>query len=174
MIENKADLKRYLEEDKKSLHIEKKRPAFIGDEIWKFQILLRRYEYYLNTKGGLLHFMAKQLYHLRFHNFSIKLGLSIPPNVFEEGLAIVHFGAIVINKNARVGRNCRILECVNIGAVHAGLSPKIGNNVFVGTGAKILGNITIASNTTIGAGAIVVKDILEENTTWVGVPAHKI
>lgn len=174
MIKNKADLKRYLEEDKKSLHIEKKRPAFIGDEIWKFQILLRRYEYYLNTKGGLLHFMAKQLYHLRFHNFSIKLGLSIPPNVFEEGLAIVHFGSIVINKNARVGRNCRILECVNIGAVHAGLSPKIGNNVFVGTGAKILGNITIASNTKIGAGAIVVKDILEENTTWVGVPAHKI
>lgn len=174
MIKNQYDLKRYLEEDKKALHIKKKRPSFIGDEIWKFQILLRKYEYYLNTQGGLIHFIAKQLYHFRFHNLSIKLGLSIPPNVFGEGLAIVHFGAIVVNSNARVGTNCRILECVNIGAVHAGLSPTIGDNVFIGTGAKVLGDITIASNTIIGAGAVVVKDILEEDTTWVGVPAHKI
>lgn len=174
MISSKKDLKFYLEEDKKALHISKKKPSLFGDEVWKFEIVLRKYEYFLNTSGSFLHSLLRQYYHFLFHHMSIKLNFNIPPNVFREGLAIVHYGTIVVNKNSRVGANCRLLECVNIGAVHAGLSPQIGDNVFIGTGAKILGNIKVASNTTIGAGAVVVRDILEEGTTWVGVPAHKV
>ena len=55
-----------------------------------------------------------------------------------------------------------------------GKSPQIGNNVYIGSGAKIIGDIKIASNTVIGAGAVVVKSIEEENTTWAGVPAKMI
>ena len=53
-------------------------------------------------------------------------------------------------------------------------APKIGNNVFIATGAKIIGNITIADGVAIGANAVVVKDILEPNTSWGGVPARKL
>lgn len=60
------------------------------------------------------------------------------------------------------------------GAVKNGLSPVIGDNVFIGSGAKVMGNIHIASNTIIGAGAVVVKNIDEEYTTWAGVPAKMI
>ena len=46
--------------------------------------------------------------------------------------------------------------------------------MYIGSGAKIIGDIKIASNTVIGAGAVVVKSIEEENTTWAGVPAKMI
>lgn len=47
--------------------------------------------------------------------------------------------------------------------------PTIGNNVFIGCGAKILGNITIGDNVKVGANAVILKDV-QENTTVVGVP----
>ena len=50
----------------------------------------------------------------------------------------------------------------------------IGDNVFIGTGAKIIGDITIANDVAIGAGAVVTKDILEAGITVAGVPAKKV
>lgn len=50
MIYSKEDLHYYLKKDKEALGISKKRPSFFGDEIWKFQIILRHYEYYINVK----------------------------------------------------------------------------------------------------------------------------
>ena len=50
----------------------------------------------------------------------------------------------------------------------------MGDNIFIGTGAKIIGEVTIADDVSIGANAVVVKSITEEGTTWGGVPAKKI
>ena len=50
----------------------------------------------------------------------------------------------------------------------------IGDRVFIATGAKIIGNIAIANDCSIAANTVVVKSILEEGTTWGGVPAKKI
>lgn len=116
----------------------------------------------------------KYYYRYRWHTLGVKLGFSVPPNVCGKGLAIVHYGLLTINGNAKIGNYCRIQEGVNIGAVKNGLSPEIGDNVFIGSGAKVMGDIHIASNTIIGAGAVVVKDINEEYTTWAGVPAKMI
>lgn len=70
---------------------------------------------------------------------SIRLGFTIPLNVFGPGLCIAHRGTIVVNKNAKVGKNCRIHACTNIGSNIDGVSaPQIGNNVYIGPGAKIL------------------------------------
>ena len=175
MISNKEDYHRYLEQDRIALKCKTRHPRPFVDEIWKFQILLRKVEYYINCKTGLFNAVIRKYYKLRFHRLSVKLGFTIAPNVFEEGLSIGHYGMIVVHANAHVGKNCRILEGVNIGAKNGSQNAAvIGNNCYIGSGAKIIGEITIADDVAIGAGAVVTKDIIEPGTTWAGVPARKI
>ena len=177
MINNKADLKRYLKQDALALRItNRKRPKLFGDYVWKFEILLRKTEYYYNVSKK--HKLLKIPYlfaRFRFSKWSLKLGFSIPLNAFEEGLSIAHYGSITVNSNAKIGKNCRLHEGVTIGATNGSLNaPIIGDNVFIGTGAKIIGDISIANDTAIGANAVVVKTISEGGCTYGGVPAKKI
>lgn len=176
MIENKADLKRFLEQDKKMLMIPSnhKCPRPFYDEVWKFQIALRKAEYAVNCKNGILNLPYRLWRKLIFHRISVKLGFSIPLNVFDEGLSIAHYGTIVVNSNARIGKNCRIQEGVCIGASGGKKAPIIGENVFIGSGAKIIGDIEIGNNIAIGAGAVVTKSFMENGITIAGVPAQKI
>lgn len=175
MISNKEDYDRFLKQDRIALNCKTKYPRPFKDEIWKFQILLRKVEYYLNCKKGIWNKIVEKYYKFRFHQLSVRLGLSIAPNVFEEGLSIAHYGTIVVHANASVGKNCRIQEGVTIGATNNHHeSAIIGDNCFIGSGAKIIGAITIANDVAIGAGAVVIGDITEPGTTWAGVPARKI
>ena len=148
-----------------------------GDEIWKFQVSLRNLEYYSKV-SGISRFLQSPLrvwHRLRYHSLSLKLGYSIPLNVFDSGLCIVHRGTIVVSKEASVGKNCRIHEGVTIGATNGNKNAAIiGNNVFIGAGAKIIGALKIADNVAIGANAVVVHSITEPGTTWAGVPAKKV
>ena len=82
----------------------------------------------------------------------------------------------MISKYARVGRNCRLHVCVNIGtsAGYDGLCPIIGDNVYIAPGAKIFGNIRIADNIVIGTNAVVNKSFLENDISIGGIPAKKI
>ncbi|AKB28326.1 serine O-acetyltransferase [Methanosarcina siciliae C2J] len=107
---------------------------------------------------------------------SIHFGYSIPLNVFGPGLCIAHRGTIVVNKDARVGENCRIHACTNIGSgrEYDFLAPKIGNDVYIGPGAKIFGNIEIADHIAIGANSVVNKSFYEKGISIAGVPAKKI
>ena len=178
MIKTKKDLKYYLERDAIALGKgNKRRPRLFGDEVWKFQILLRKCEYYTNS-SKLKKIILAPVYlfkRLKLKKLSLKLGFSIPLNVFEEGLSIAHYGTIVVNSKAKVGKNCRLQECVNIGATNgSSKAPVIGDNVFIGTGAKIIGDIVIANDVAIGANAVVVKSITEPGVTYAGVPAKKI
>jgi len=93
-----------------------------------------------------------------------------PPNVFGSGLYIPHFGSIVVSPGARIGRNCILHANVVIGQ-HGGESPMIGDNVFIGPGAKIFGSVKIADNVWIGANAVVTKDVGEANAVVAGIPA---
>ena len=143
--------------------------------------MLRKCEYYTNCRHDILGKIYCKFLKLRFVSLSQKLGFSIPFNVFDKGLSIAHYGALVVNENAVVGENCRIHEGVTIGVSgdsywgdQDGEAPTIGNNVFIATGAKIIGNVHIADGVAIGANAVVVKDITEPKTTWGGVPAKKI
>lgn len=176
MIDSKETLKRYLEQDKLALGRRgDSKPRLFGDEIWKFEILLRKVEYYINCKSGVFATIVRKYYKFRFHNLSVKLGFSIPPNVFAEGLAIPHYGTIVVHANAKIGRNCRLQEGVNIGATSGSHEAAvIGDNCFFGSGAKIIGAVKIADDVAVGAGAVVTKDIAEPGTTWAGIPAKKI
>lgn len=176
MIQSKEDLLYYLDRDKKSLCISRKRPKFYSDEVWRFQILLRKREYLSNCKKSLLFLPQKLYYHYKFKKLSLKLGFTIPLNVFGPGLAIVHYGTIVVSEGAKIGANCRIHEGVTIGATNGSSeAAEIGDNVFIGSGAKIIGHVKISSNVAIAANAVVIKDIISENGCTVGgVPARII
>ncbi|MBR4531456.1 serine acetyltransferase [bacterium] len=174
MIESKNDLKIYLQEDKKALYRKTRRPAFY-DDIWKFEIALRKCEYYNNVKG-LFHKYLLLYWKYKKYKLSQVTGFSIPLNVFGKGLAIVHVGPIIVHSAVRVGDYCRIHVGVNIGTA-AGpevLTPKIGNSVYIGPGAKIFGNIQIADYVAIGANAVVNKDILTPSVSVGGIPAKII
>lgn len=175
MIESKKDLEYYLEMDKIALHYDGySRPRLFKDEIWKFQILLRKNEYLSNCCKNVFMFAYKLYVKFRFRQLSIKLGFTIPLNCFGPGLSIAHYGNLVVG-NAKVGKNCRIQEGVNIGSTGGGYeAATIGDNVFIGTGAKIIGAIKIADNVVIGANAVVTKDVLEPGITVAGIPAKKI
>jgi serine O-acetyltransferase len=98
------------------------------------------------------------------------------PNTFGPGLSIAHRGNIVVNGGARIGANCRIHVGVNIGteAGKADAAPTIGDNCYIGPGAKIFGPIMIGPNTVIGANAVVNKSYPEGNQTLGGIPAQAI
>lgn len=173
MIHTKADLHLYLEEDRKALGLERKHPYLVGDEIWKFEIVLRKLEYYSNNKGNMFATILRKYYKLRFRRMSVRLGFSIPLNVFDYGLSIAHYGTICVNNKSCIGKYCRIHEGVTIGASGGG-APIVGDNVFIGSGAKIIGEVSVANNIAIGANAVVTKSFKEEGITLAGVPAHKI
>lgn len=175
MILSKEDYKYYLEQDKKALRINRNRPRFMHDIIWTFQRCLRQCEYIENCKSGLFWVVIGKFLKLRYVYLSHKLGFSIGFNVFGPGLAIEHYGYLVVNGFASVGKNCRIYEGVTIGdRSDGGKAAIIGDNVLIGTGTKIIGPVKIADNVAIGANSVVVKDIVEPNTSWAGVPARKV
>ena len=118
--------------------------------------------------------MCYYFYKYRLNQLGEKLTIKFEPNVFGPGLSIAHYGTIIINPNAHVGNNCRIHEGVTIGATNGSSNaPRIGDNCFIGSGAKIIGDITIGNNVAIGAGAVVVNDV-GDNVTIGGVPAKVI
>lgn len=169
MINNKSDYKFYLDADLASLNVGRLSWHYkISNPIINFQRTLRKIEYYQNCRKDILGKIYLRIIKLRFVKLSTHLGFTIDPNVFDAGLSIAHYGSIVVNSSARVGKNCRLHSAVNIGG-----TPVIGDNVYIGPGAKIFGDITIGDNVTIGANSVVNKNV-PSNVTVAGVPAKII
>jgi serine O-acetyltransferase len=195
LIESKADYEFFLEADRIALDIpagsriwcgrlltvpELRRPRLFREEaywgIWRFQRLLRKVEFLQNCGTSQL----RRISYLRPWNslgkLSVKLGFTIPPNVFGPGLSIAHRGTIVVHPDSKIGENCRIYHSVTIGSgrLAPNDSPSIGNNVFIGVGAVIVGAIKIADGIAIGANSYVNRSFSEPNITIAGCPAKKI
>jgi serine O-acetyltransferase len=178
VIRTRADLSYYLSTDKRSLNIARKRVPLLGEDIWKFQIFLRKAEYYHNSTS-----LPKPLrsalfayYDYRRYRKGRTLGFTIAINSFGPGLSIAHRGTIVVNHKARIGENCRIHVDVNVGVRNFfdEQAPVIGNNVYIGPGAKIYGDITIADGVAVGANSVVNKSFLEPGITVAGAPAKRV
>jgi len=145
------------------------------NHIWSFLNLLRKTEYLKNCKKGIFWNLSYQFFNWRFKKVSMKLGFSIPLNVFGAGLSIPHYGTIIVNSASQIGKNCRLHACVNIGASGgSSFAPKIGDNVYIGPGAILFGNILIADNVSIAANATVNKSIETPSVTIGGTPAKII
>lgn len=169
MIKCKNDYLYYLETDRLGMHIKRKKPRLLVDEVWKFTRLLRKIEYLTNCKKGIISEIFLQCYRFQLHKLGLKIGFSIPINVFGAGLILFHWGTIVVSANAKVGNNCQLYCCTNIAD-----GVEIGDNVFIAPGVKILNNVKIADGVRIGANSVVTKDILESNITVAGAPAVKV
>jgi serine O-acetyltransferase len=91
---------------------------------------------------------------------------------FGPGFVLIHSTGVVINGQVRGGAHVYLEHQVTIGA-ERGQSPRLGDNVFVGAGAKIIGPVTIGHNCRIGANAVVVHDI-PSHSTAAGVPARVV
>ena len=131
--------------------------------------LLRKEEHYtFNKRNSIMAFWYKA----RKNRLGSRLGFIISAGCFGEGLQIEHYGSIIVNPKARIGRNCKIHGncCIGSTGGYPDDSPVIGDNVDIGQGGQILGGIRIADNVKIGAGAVVVKDVLTPGVTVVGIP----
>jgi serine O-acetyltransferase len=133
-----------------------------------FQRALRRLEYLQNCRRDPIGRLLFRVLQLRFRRRSIALGFSIPLNVFGPGLCIAHYGSIVVSGRAEVGRNCRIHSGVNIGENEAG-APLVGNDVYLGPGAKLFGAVTIGHGVAVGANTVVNANV-RSGVTVAGVP----
>lgn len=183
MIKSKKDYNYYVEADRIANELPKNpnflkqiKSVLLPNYVWRFQKVLRKLEYYNNCKRGLIAIIYRFFLTKKYNNLSLKLGFSIPYNVFGPGLSIAHYGTIIINGGAKIGANCRLHACVNIGT-KAGSShkaPSIGDNCYIGPGVKMYGEIYIADGIAIGANSVVNKSFNEPNIAIAGVPAKKI
>ena len=179
MIQTKNDLRYYLDEDRKAYGKPEKLTVkdrivhlFFPDYNYEFMKCLRRLEYAYNSGGEL----SRLYYERKLSKWRYQTGIDLGVNVAGPGLHIVH-GKIVVSSAASIGMNCKILSDVTIGIqgrYDKEGAPIIGNRVYIGTGAKIIGKIRIADDVVIGANAVVINDILEPGITVAGNPAKKV
>ncbi|MEO9891000.1 serine acetyltransferase [Aurantibacter sp.] len=133
-----------------------------------------KYTYYLRMssaskrisfKGAYYRFILKKLR----YKYSIQIPIKTD---IGEGLFIGHFGMIVINERAKIGKNCNIAHSVTIGQTNRGKRkgcPTIGNKVWIGTGSVIVGNISIGSNVLIAPNTYINSNI-PDNSIVTGNP----
>src|SRR5882672_10251721 len=125
------------------------------------------------VRPAILRKLFSLLYRILFKSVQIITGIELPCEVvIGRNFVIDHFGGIIISGHAKFGDNCRIRNGVVVGLrrVEDKRAPIIGNNVDIGSGAKLLGPIRIGNNVLIGANAVVLCDV-PDNSIAVGVPA---
>ena len=126
-----------------------------------------------SVRPALLRKLFSFIYKVLFKLVQIVTGIELPCEVVVgRNFVIEHFGGIVISGYAQFGDDCRIRNGVVVGLknVDEPIAPVIGNNVDIGAGAKLLGNIRIGNNVVIGANAVVLTDVPDDSLA-VGVPA---
>ncbi len=132
---------------------------FLGVVLYRLRMAL--YDAGIPILPKLLHFLCIQIWSLRIGDFVM----------IEEGVYIPH-GQIVMDGIVNVGRGAVLCPWITLGLVQGGIvGPTLAEGVFVGTGAKLLGDVKIGANANIGANAVVLKDV-PAGATAAGVPAR--
>lgn len=124
-------------------------------------------------RKSVLGFFAYQMY----KRYSFKFGYQIPLSVeIGEGLFLPHYGFIVINGGSKIGKNCSILQGVTLGVTKGGKNPgnpTIGDEVYIGPSATIVGNVKIGNRVLIAPNAYVNFDVPDDSIV-IGNPAKII
>ena len=144
-------------------------------ESFKYNFWMRTCRY--AKTSFLLKYTIYPIARIMIHRLTYKLGISIPPiTQIGCGFYIGHFGGIVINEKSIIGNNCNISQGVTLGQANRGKNkgwPKLGDNIYIGPGAKIFGAVKVGNNVAIGANCVVTKDI-PDNSVVVGIPCRVI
>ena len=129
--------------------------------IWAYIKHMSYVEYYGTLKKKSTIYLLPYLYHLsRLRKESHITGFQIPPGTCGKGLTVYHRGTIIINPKTVIGDFCTLNAGVLIRHKEEGLqAPRIGENVFIGSGANIIGDIRIGDNVVIAPNSVVTKDI---------------
>jgi serine O-acetyltransferase len=150
------------------------RHIFIGGS-YKYNFWMRTCCY--TQANPLLRYTIYPIARIILSNLTYKLGISISPSTkIGSGFYIGHFGGIIVNEQSVIGKNCNISQGVTLGQANRGKNkgyPTLGDNVYIGPGAKIVGAVKIGTNIAIGANCVVTKDI-PDNSVVVGIPGKVI
>lgn len=149
---------------------------FLINPGFKCTFYYRICKHFVNSKNPLCKCFFYFIFVINQHN-TLKYGISLPYQAnIGSGFYVGHFGNIIVSPGATIGKNCNISQGVTIGVHNRGDYkgiPIIGDNVYIGPGAKIFGGIKIGNNVAIGANCVVTKDIPEYSVV-VGVPGKVI
>jgi serine O-acetyltransferase len=144
---------------------------------YTFTFYLRLCAYLSNQHPRILTLPLYWLARAILRHYSYKFGIFIPFDTpIGVGLYIGHCGDIHFNAQARLGSNCNISQGVTLGQANRGNNkgyPIIGDGVYIGPGAKVVGAVRVGNNAAIGANCVVTKDV-PENAVVVGVPGRVI
>ena len=186
MIQTKSDLNFYLSKDKKNYTLRTLgwlrrwrndcgvTPISDQKYIWKYIKAMRYVEYYMNKKRMPWDVLFLVYYRYKLKKYGYKTGFQIAPNTIDEGLTIWHWGPIIINGRAHIGKNATLRSNIVIGEkTTEGGCPQIGDNVVISDGAKIIGDIRIGDDVDIAPNACVVKNC-DSNKVYGGIPAKII
>lgn len=163
-----SDLYRYTGQAKTGLFLKN----FIIGEGFRFSFWMRTCRYV--SENSLLKYTFYPFVRLIFRRSRIKYGISISHRCnIGPGLFIGHIGGIVVNEGSVIGRNCNLSHEVTIGKITIGKrkgTPVLGDNIYIGPGAKVIGGIEIGNDTAIGANSVVTKNV-DDMTVVAGIPA---
>jgi serine O-acetyltransferase len=130
-------------------------------------VVVLRLGQWLLRQNRVVRLLLTPVYALEFHRIRSRWGIEIPRTTqIGRGLCIGHFGGIIIASEARLGNNVDVSQQVTIGVSGEGANrgcPVIGDNVYIGPGAKVFGRIHIGNNVRIGANAVVHKDVADDS-----------
>lgn len=147
--------------------------ALLLDKIFKICLLYRICNYHYVNGNRISLFFAK----IFNRYYQTKYCIEIPYETeIGSGLYVGHVFSIVISPKAIIGKNVNLSQGVTIGLAVRGPRkgyPTIGDSVYIGPGAVIIGNIKIGNNVAIGANCVVTKDV-PDNAVLVGVPSKII
>jgi serine O-acetyltransferase len=133
------------------------------------QLIYRAMQYFQRANVAPAKVIAFGLYRLNAVVGHVVIGRDAE---FGDGLIILHSFGIVVNSSVKAGKNLVLEHGVTIGA-EKNQSPVIGDNVFIGAGAKVIGGIRIGNDVKIGANAVVTKDV-PDGATVVGIPGRVV
>lgn len=161
-----------------SYSLKKRLKLFFIQDHWilirKYLFLLRRCEYFASGKS-IVSKLCMYWYECRKNKLGNKLGFYISPNTLGSNVTIWHHGSLIINGDAKIGKNCIFHGNNCIGNNGKDIeAPRLHDKVELGFGASVIGNVEIAEGVKIGAGAVVTKSCLTRNATLVGIPAKEI
>ena len=144
---------------------------------YRYTSILRLCQYLGARQRNPLMLVAGLLARGALGHYAIAYGIMIPASTeIGAGLHIGHPGTIVVHPRARIGRNCNISQGVTLGQANRGPRkghPQVGDGVYIGPGAKLVGAVRVGNNVAIGANCVVTTDV-PDNAVIVGVPGRVI
>ena len=152
------------------------RQVLIGGNAFQYLFWMRTCRF-VKEAGPIIQILLYPITKIMLRRAGFKFGISIPPDAeIGAGFYIGHFGGIIISSRCRIGANCNISQGVTLGKANRGKHrgfPVLGDNVYLGPGAKVVGGIQIGNNVAIGANCVVTQDI-PDNAVVVGIPGKVI